>query len=188
MGKWQLIEEVLKKYGYNDLAEKAREIKELLIKIYGDENTKYWERYGVKWSSFLLSEPKSVVKLATMMELVSSQYPCKACEVTMEETGKPIGTYMEFCGACRFAKEAGICWNKNSLWYNFWHELIDIKEVKGVERFFMEEIEDMGYFEEYKGWVIIEDYGMGVYIAIKGNVKMRAREYNIIRRKIDGGD
>lgn len=188
MGKWQLVEEVLRKYGYNDLAEKAKEIKELLIKIYGDENTKYWREYGERWSSFLLSEPINPVKLATMLELISSQLPCKACEATSERTKKPMNVSEEFCMQCEFAKEAGMCWEEDSLWYKFYSEVREINEIQGIERFFMEEIEDMGYFEEYKGWVIIEDYGMGVYIAAKGNKKMRAREYNIIRNKIERGD
>ena len=186
MGKWKLIEEVLRKYGYNELAEKAKEIKELLVRIYGSEETEYWKRYGKKWREFLLSGSKNPVKLATMLELVACQYPCKACEETMKRTDMFWCVNEQFCGKCEFGKEAGKCYEENSMWYKFWKELSSLKEIKNAERFSLDEIEDMIFSEDYKGWVILGVfYRLKSYIAIKEDKVIEEIEYNNIRRKID---
>ena len=102
--------DICKRFGLVRSYELAKEIRDELIALYGDEETEYWSQVEKQWKKFMKRfwRLKKEVAILILNEVVEVASYCKACQMT-----KGI------CNECEFAKKHGKCQDGNSLFARF---------------------------------------------------------------------
>jgi len=100
--KWEYITTRCKKEGYQQSAKIAKQIDEILQRLYGRKHTKTWQR------EYQLLDTRNLLHIAE-----DSSY-CIACI-----------EHVEICEDCKFAKVAGDCGDYDSLFRKFLDTLVD---------------------------------------------------------------
>ena len=100
MSKWEWIEKACETQGYIESAKVARQIEDVLYRLYGTTITKAWRNLEKKEvEGAFKNEP---------FDIISNVDYCCACEESKK-----------FCDECIFGMEVGTCNRKDSLYVKF---------------------------------------------------------------------
>ena len=132
MSVWEWIHDELFLLGHSDLSEQAGEIADLVKKLYPEDNTLFPELSALFTRiTRRLQDISPAAALVFIDEIADDTNLC----VTCVDAKRRAGSYGLGCNVCLLAKEAGGCFDPDSLYDSFTVKLRDrIQAARGQKQ------------------------------------------------------